>query len=42
MNEKCVYCKIEIDINDILFENQCGFCKGYSAWHCLTTVIEKM
>ena len=39
--ERCIYDQIEKYFDDILSKYQCGFRKGYSAQHCLMSLIEK-
>ena len=39
--ERCIYDQIEKYFNDVLSKCQCGFRKGYSAQHCLMSLIEK-
>ena len=39
--EKLMYNQLYDYFDNILFPSQCGFCKGYSAQHCLLVMIEK-
>ena len=39
--ERCIYDQIEKYFDVILSKYQCGFRKGYSAQHCLISLIEK-
>ena len=39
--ERCIYDQMEAYFETILSPNQCGFCKGFSAQHCLISLIEK-
>ena len=39
--ERCIYDQMEAYLETILSPNQCGFCKGFSAQHCLISLIEK-
>ena len=39
--ERCIYDQIGKYFDDILSKYQCGFRKGYSAQHCLMSLIEK-
>ena len=39
--ERCIYDQTEKYFDDILSKYQCGFRKGYSAQHCLMSLIEK-
>ena len=39
--ERCIYDQMEAYFETILSPNQCGFRKGFSAQHCLISLIEK-
>ena len=39
--ERCIYDQIKKYFDDVLSKYQCGFRKGYSAQHCLMSLIEK-
>ena len=39
--ERCLYDQIQVFFDSILSKYQCGFRRGYSAQHCLITLIEK-
>ena len=39
--ERCIYDQMEAYFENILSPNQCGFRKGFSAQHCLISLIEK-
>ena len=40
--ERCIYDQMEAYFEIILSPNQCGFRKGFSAQHCLISLIEKL
>ena len=39
--ERCMYDQMQVYFESILSKYQCGFRKGYSAQHCLISLIEK-
>ena len=39
--KRCIYDQVEAFFETILSPNQCGFRKGFSAQHCLISLIEK-
>ena len=39
--ERCLYDQIATFFEHVFSRYQCGFCKGYSAQHCLLVMIEK-
>ena len=40
--EKCLYKQLEICIENILSNFQCGFKKGFNAQQCLVDIIKKV
>ena len=41
ISKRSLYNQIQTDFNEILSKYKCGFCKGFSAQHCLVNIMEK-
>ena len=40
--KRCLYDQIQVFFDSVLSKYQCGFRRGYSAQHCLITLLEKL